>query len=1258
MSDNNEFNIETADLSSNMILEASAGTGKTYSLEHLFIRYILESGISVKEILVVTFTEKAASELKKRIKALLRKKLSHTEAEHHLEKSHILKKALYDFNEAPIFTIHGFCQNCLSGFPVESGLPFDFKIMKSGNIYEETVLDYFRTLDIDGDDEYLSFRSGKSSFDECFRYFVNILRKDSLSGGVNIYPDEKCNLQYEKLKKDFSSKTGKIYDTLQLLKELDPDEELITSINNKLKLRINANFRPLLIELFNKLVKAETLSEFFSDDLLYHFGRITKLTLSWLDNNEKDISLLDENEYEFVLILDSLFLLPEGFCFDEGKKDFPFHDIAGAAFIIRSMKILNKNLYLKKMKNSELDFSDLIKLTRDAVMNGCDSRGKEFKEEIRRKYKIVMIDEFQDTDNLQWEIFSSIFFDHDRRIILIGDPKQSIYRFRGADIEVYFKALNEIKKGSISYMLETNYRSEKRVVEALNKIFEKVFSRSSGGGHPIDFTAVKYLEEKDKLLEKGGVEFLAVENDEKFKADDVSSTLETLFAAEIKNLLESESVQASDICILLESNEKCRNMYKNLVSLDIPAVYEGDIDLFESDEIHIVLDFLSAVSSPLDRGKIIKTLISPLFDFQFSDLPPLDDDYSFEKLSSSFYRWKEMTDRGELSTVLAEVTGSEKLFPQLSGESKIPYLIRRIAEIGGERKITNFDHIGEILINRNRLKRDNSSELLSYLISVMEGAENEDEKLTRLERDDKSVRIMTIHKSKGLEFPVVFFGGGFTGDSLPKSNENYYEYVVEGQRYVDLVKKSENKLKHYYEQWEEKKRLYYVAFTRAEQKLYLPLFKHSSLNYISDIYGLMVYDLLVSSLKEIGICPEIPFAGMALPGKMKRDEFSDIISEKIYQLILENFNDCELFTVNTELYSSIPENGLAPFSKDRITNEDAAVEIGDFPMVFKNAAGNYDNKNISLFSYSSIVRAEENRTHYSIKPLLLGENSPGDDELVPSSATSVSLDASGTLDEGKGDETAVNSTSGKDKNNILKGPLFGNLMHTLLEKADYQKILKYKNADSMAEDEETRTLSKKISKQFLPHDRIDSSLSEIMKMLYKTIHGSFSIPGEDTPLFIGQLEEESRRHELEFLLKIKEGSGTGLLNLPSLHLDNGYIKGFIDLIFLYDNLYYIADWKTNYLGNKIEDYQGENLETAMEEHNYYLQMKLYMTALARIISVREGIALKNAVERIGGCYYFFLRGLDDREKDSGVYFSLPDSNEIIKFSDTFFEDVR
>ena len=594
----------------------------------------------------------------------------------------------------------------------------------------------------------------------------------------------------------------------------------------------------------------------------------------------------------------------------KGRVFFPFHDIAASAFIRRTLKVLEKNLYLKKMKNSELDFNDLIKLTHTAVMNSSDKRGREFRDEIKRKYKVVLIDEFQDTDNLQWEIFSSLF--SDRKIVLIGDPKQSIYRFRGADIEVYFKALEEIEKTSRRYMLGTNYRSEKRIVEALNRMFKGVFSHYSGGGHNVEFTPVKYLEDKKKLLNKGGVEFLAVENDSRSSAGEIKTAIEELFAFEIINLIESGAVNASDICILLESNDKCRDMYKTLVSLDIPAVYEGDIDLFTSDEMEIVLDFLAAVSSPFERGSVIKTLISPLFDFQLSDIPLPDDDYAFEKLSSVFFRWKDLTDRGLFSVVIDEVRGKDHLFTSLSGNDKPPYLIRRISEIGGERKITNIDHIGEILINRNRSKRENSTELLAYLVSVMEGAEHEDEKLTRLERDDKSVRIMTVHKSKGLEFPVVFFGGGFTGEYLSSGSGDFYEYVENGKRYIDLIKRDENKAKNYYEQWEERKRLYYVAFTRAEQKLYLPLFRYTSFYYITSIYGSAVFNDLVSALAETGINPEIPFPRMSPPGGMKTEELKNTVTEKIYQLILEKFNDKDLFTVNREIFQTISEKGLHP----------------------------------------------------------------------------------------------------------------------------------------------------------------------------------------------------------------------------------------------------------------------------------------------------------------------------------------------------------
>ncbi len=290
----NEFNIETADLSSSMILEASAGTGKTYSLEHLFVRYILETGLNVSEILVVTFTEKAASELKKRIKALLRKELSELEAEtgsssSATDKIRILKSALYDFSEAPVFTIHGFCQNSLSAFPVESGLPFDFRIMESDDIYRETVLDYFRMLDAENNDEYYSFRAGKPGIDSIIDFFVSLLKKDTLDGSVNVYPGEDTLSEYRKEIRDFSSGKGCIYESLRTLENLKPDADFLDSINRKMKLRIGSKFITLLLKLFDELFKSETLFQLFSPDFVYNYGRFEKLSIDWLENSKRDI---------------------------------------------------------------------------------------------------------------------------------------------------------------------------------------------------------------------------------------------------------------------------------------------------------------------------------------------------------------------------------------------------------------------------------------------------------------------------------------------------------------------------------------------------------------------------------------------------------------------------------------------------------------------------------------------------------------------------------------------------------------------------------------------------------------------------------------------------------------------------------------------------------------------------------------------------------------------------------------------------------
>ena len=746
------------------------------------------------------------------------------------------------------------------------------------------------------------------------------------------------------------------------------------------------------------------------------------------------------------------------------------------------------------------------------------------------------------------------------------------------------------------------------------------------------------------------MEFLAVENDEQMKADEVLETVENIFSLEIKNLLESGKVIASDICILLESNDNCREMYDLLVSLNIPAVYDGETDLFKSNEIHYILDFLTAVSLPFDRGHLVKTLISPLFDFEMTDLPSRDDDSLFEKISAVFVKWKDLTDRGRFSSVIDEITASVNIFPGLSKKNKEPYLIRRISEIGGERKITDFDHIGELLVSRNRTGRENCIELASYLKSVIDGAENEEERITRLERDDKAVRIMTMHKSKGLEFPVVFFGGGMKGADLPTKRENYYEYVNEGRRCIDLVRKSSNRYFHYYEQWEERKRLYYVAFTRAEQKLYLPLFKHSNLNYLTSLYGSMVINELKDTLSGSGIEPEIPFAAMKTPVDVSSSDMAFIVSENIFNLVREKYNDGKLFNVNSEIYSYVSENGITPLKYSAYS--DKAADSRD--ELFFNEASVKSIKNISVVSYSSLVRDTEKSVMHEEAAVIPGENSPADDEEMPADAVNTDLPAERAI-TGNADNEAEETVEKSDGKEILKGPAFGNLMHTLLEKADYEKILTFGSSEEMITDEETLHLIENTSKLFLSHDRISSSLPFIAELLYSTLTGRFSLPDKKGTLLVGEIRDKERYHELEFLLKVKEGKRDSLLNLSAVKLEEGYIKGFIDLIFIHDGIYYIADWKTNYLGNKKEDYTETAVKQAMDEHNYLLQMKLYLTALARIISVREDITLSEAAGKIGGCYYFFLRGMDSENTGSGVYFSAPDLEEIKAFSDTFFE---
>ncbi|MCX8059542.1 MAG: UvrD-helicase domain-containing protein [Spirochaetes bacterium] len=504
-------------LSKNVLIEASAGTGKTYTIVKLVANLIENAHALPEEIIIVTFTEKAAGEIKERIYNDLSLKLKEIDEEIRnnidfekeilLRKKKLINNALNNINKFLINTIHGFCNYLISNYAFEIGLNFTNEIIDDSEIIKNSFFSYLRKglfedigkilnnsdkkLVVNFAEDIFSFLS----FGQCTFENNNLIVDSSTEKKIYKILNYIYNISYifpYKFRKYIFENSDEKY---ELLKDIGNKIDLIKIIFNKIKeffadlkqnnqdreYTILYNFNEFVLELkdkFNDIINKinnyiEEIYPMLQDDdgsfsNNQNLGNIKKNIvdlISRIEAIERDINI-----HDFFSILE--FKVKDSFPRYLQNKIFLFFyflytDILNSLVNYISINVFQLSLEYKK-KCSKLSFNDMIHYVFNAINNSSILIDK-----LRNKFKYVFIDEFQDTDPIQWEIFRKIFIssENNNRVILIGDPKQSIYFFRNADLNTYFKAKNEIAKNGKIYKLDENFRSTAEFIDVCNKIF-------------------------------------------------------------------------------------------------------------------------------------------------------------------------------------------------------------------------------------------------------------------------------------------------------------------------------------------------------------------------------------------------------------------------------------------------------------------------------------------------------------------------------------------------------------------------------------------------------------------------------------------------------------------------------------------------------------------------------------------------------------------------------------------------------------------
>lgn len=794
---------------SSHFLEASAGTGKTFAIEHLAARLLIEADppLSIEKILIVTFTRAATRELKMRIRRNLNRiarelkernpsadylqaicEKGEEAIQNALEK---IEEALISYDQAQIYTLHSFCHHMLQEFAFEAGESFVFS-----DPDEKTYLGLLEQMIKEHCREKLTFPTYSSSQ---IGILLKSYRKDQkkmIAAFLRFLSSEKESPPspcFYELHATFET-------ALSLLPELSCEEWLaaIEKWKEAFKRMGNAVFTRQISSFSQILAKKKCTPAQF-DSLL----REKEFFLEKMDPSNLKVKIKIEN-FDFTLLEKiRMDLLPP---IEKGRDP--------AQIFLRIARELQE-------KKEEL-FDKKGIFSPDALLHKVERalQSPLFIEQVRSQYKVAIVDEFQDTDPIQWKIFRTLFLTPSHAICLVGDPKQSIYAFRNADVYTYLSALETMGE-STKKSLDTNYRSTQSLVNALNLLF----SRAKGGWIPLparnEMLTVPLMRaglSQEIEEEKASIQFWLfsgkIGRGQKFPTAEMEQTqLFPSLASEIATLATDKKVPLDEIAILVKDRFQGKAVVDYLKKQGISAYFKRADALTHTAAYFSLKLLFAALFSPHDTSKLKAAVGTSLICFTDETLKSgLENPLLMRAKIKMQVLYNQLLENGFgsffealLSTAFqSEQTILEEILSR--GELSLYLDLRKLAEL---------------LIEEETKRGLKGEEFLKFLEKIeIESHEEESRLKVALQEEKGSIAVMTTHMSKGLEFDTVFAIGISSRHKIPE----YVSIQKEG-RLIHTSFRDEDPLckQALAEQDAEKMRQFYVACTRAKQRLYIPL---------------------------------------------------------------------------------------------------------------------------------------------------------------------------------------------------------------------------------------------------------------------------------------------------------------------------------------------------------------------------------------------------------------------------------------------------
>ncbi|MFO2466571.1 exodeoxyribonuclease V subunit beta [Pseudomonas sp. 15FMM2] len=1196
-------------LHGSQLIEASAGTGKTFTISALYLRLVLGHGgddsgfgreLLPPQILVVTFTDAATKELRERIRTRLAEAARFFREE--IQQPDGLIAELRDqytpeqwpgcanrldiaaqwMDEAAVSTIHSWCQRMLREHAFDSGSLFTQTLETDhSDLLGEVLRDYWRLYCYPMQGDALNWVRSNWGGPAALLPKVRALFGSERPGDEHREPAALINACMQERREALVALKAPWQQWATELRDICLQAVASKAVDGR---KMQARYFEPWFEKINAWAADETLEQL---DIGTGFTRLTPdgMAEAWKGECPRHPGL--DAMAQLKASLDAL----------------PTPD---AAVLQHAAAWVGKRFEEEKRRRAEMGFDDML-VRLDAALQA--DGGERLASVIREQFPVALIDEFQDTDPVQYRIFESIYRIEENQpesgLFLIGDPKQAIYAFRGADIYTYLRA-RQATAGRL-HTLGTNFRSSHCMVAAVNHVFERAETgrgaflfREPDGENPVPFKAVSSQGRKEQLQVDGhtlpALNIWHLPTDQPISNVLYRQQLAGACASQVAALLNGgqrgtagfitddtfKPVLPSDIAILVRDGKEAQAVRAELATRGVRSVYLSDKDsVFAAQEAHDLLAWLKACAEPDVERPLRAALACITLNLSLVELEQLNqDELAWETRVMQFRDYR----------AVWRTQGVLPMLRRLLHDFKLPQTL--IARSDGERVLTNLLHLSELL-QQAAAELDGEQALIRHLAEhlALSGQAGE-EQILRLESDEQLVKVVTIHKSKGLEYDLVFLPFICSAKPVDGSRLPLHYHDENGKSQVSLKPTAELIAQADNERLAEDLRLLYVALTRAKHACWLGVadLKRGSNN---------------SSVLHLSAL------GYLLGGGAVLSESAGLV-----RWLLALADGCPAID-----YGQMPEADGTSY--DPPHNE----ALLSAPLLPKR-------------------RAAENWWIASYSALRIGESMSAASLEAPESPQAQKLFDDERLDPDAPREVPA---AGGDIHRFPRGPGPGTFLHGLLEWAGNEG---FRVSPQTLEDAIARRCNRRGWEGWI--STLGGWLEHLLQM-------PMSLGNGQAPLILNGLQQYQIEMEFWFASHKVDVLALDKLVCQYTHagvarvaaepvLLNGMFKGFIDLTFEHEGRYYVADYKSNWLGVDDQAYTWQAMELSILDHRYDLQYVLYLLALHRQLKAR--LPDYDYDRHVGGALYLFLRGT--RSASQGAYFTRP-PRELIERLDLLFQ---